>query len=630
MRVLKVCFALGCLMLWSRRSFAGEAQWVEIQSPNFSVLTDAGDKRGRDVALHFEQMRSVFGTLMTKAHVSLAVPLQIVAFRSSKEIRQMSPVFNGKPTEDAGMFQPGDDRCFIMLDMSVDDPWAVVFHEYAHQLMNANMSTHTDPWFEEGFAEYFASIEAGNKEVHVGKIPEDTYRILQHEGMMRVADLFRVQQNSKTYNESGSHRNSFYAESSLVVHYLYDNHLIPKLADYFAARIEDKKTVEEATRLAFGMTPEQFDKVLRDYLNSGHFKYYPISTPSGIVAAQFTETPVSLNDAHAVLADIDVHSLDHHDRALSEFEEVLKVDPNNAAALRGMGFAYLQRQDYEHAGEYFRRAAERDTKDPRVHYYNALLMNREGPGAGGGAKTEELKKELEIAIALDPKFADAYSLLGWAEAASGDREKGLATMKKAVELSPRNESYQINLANLYLANRKVDEAIVLFQRLASSGDPTIAASARAALAQAESVREWSKSEWSKSRASQAEVKPGNVVLPVIVRPHDSESVPEGHVERKIDGQSSSQPAPSAAAPPPPVHFVKGKLAAIDCSAAPQALLKVMSGGRLLKLHVGDTNHLVLLGSDNFSCDWKNRAVAVNYRDRQDKDGDGDVVSLEMQ
>ena len=62
----------------------------------------------------------------------------------------------------------------------------------------------------------------------------------------------------------------------------------------------------------------------------------------------------------------------------------------------------------------------------------------------------------------------------------------------------------------------------------------------------------------------------------------------------------------------------------------QALLKVMSGGRLLKLHVGDTNHLVLLGSDNFSCDWKNRAVAVNYRDRQDKDGDGDVVSLEMQ
>ena len=84
MRFLRLCLALGCLVLWSRQSFAGEPQWVEVRSPNFSVITDAGDKRGRDVALHFEQMRSVFGTLMTKAHVNLSVPLQIVAFRSTR------------------------------------------------------------------------------------------------------------------------------------------------------------------------------------------------------------------------------------------------------------------------------------------------------------------------------------------------------------------------------------------------------------------------------------------------------------------------------------------------------------------------------------------------------------------
>lgn len=131
MRFLRACFALGCLVLWSCQSFAGEPQWVEVRSPNFSVITDAGDKRGRDVALHFEQMRAVFGTLMTKAHVNLSVPLQIVAFRNTKEMRQMSPIFNGKPTEVAGIFQGGEDRSFIMLDMSVGNPWSVVFHEYA-------------------------------------------------------------------------------------------------------------------------------------------------------------------------------------------------------------------------------------------------------------------------------------------------------------------------------------------------------------------------------------------------------------------------------------------------------------------------------------------------------------------
>jgi len=42
-------------------AFAGELQWMEIRSPHFSVVTDAGEKRGREVAMRFEQMRAVFG-----------------------------------------------------------------------------------------------------------------------------------------------------------------------------------------------------------------------------------------------------------------------------------------------------------------------------------------------------------------------------------------------------------------------------------------------------------------------------------------------------------------------------------------------------------------------------------------
>ncbi|MGO9402907.1 MAG: tetratricopeptide repeat protein [Terriglobales bacterium] len=605
MRFLKVCFTLGCLVLWARQSFAGDPQWVEVKSPNFSVITDAGDKRGRDVALHFEQMRSVFGTLMTKAHVNLSVPLQIVAFRNSKEIRQVAPVFNGKPTEMAGLFQGGDDRSFIMLDMSVDNPWSVVFHEYAHQLMNGNLSLRTDPWFEEGFAEYFASIEVDNKEARVGKIPEDTYRILQQDGMMRVGDLFRVQQYSKTYNESGDHRTVFYAESSLVVHYVYDNQLMLKVADYFDALRNQKKTVEQAMQQAFGMTPEQFDKVLRNYLSSGRFKYYPVPTPSGIVAAQFTEAPVSLADARAVLADIDAHSHDHQDRALREFQEVLEMDPNNASALRGMGYAYLQRQDFEHAGEFFRRAAERNSKDPRVHYYNALMMNRSG-GFRNSASSAEMKRELEMAIALDPQLADAYSLLGYAQAVSGEPEKGLATMRKAVELAPRNEMYQYNLANIYLANRRPDEAIALLRGLNGSANPEVVSRARQALAQAEKFKEMSN-----SLGARVEIRSSTA--------RDEVSIPEGNKEPDVPVQ-----APASG----PVRFIKGKLAAVDCSAAPQAVLNVVSGGRSLKMHVGDRKHVILIGADEFSCDWKNKSVALNYRQRQD--GEGDVVSLEMQ
>lgn len=605
MKFLKTFSLLSCFVLCSTLTFAGDPQWVEVRSPNFSVITDAGEKKGRDVALHFEQMRSVFGTLVARANVNLPIPLQIVAFRSTKEMRQVAPIFNGKPTEVDGLFQGGEDRSFIMLDVSVESPWSVVFHEYAHRLMDGNLTFRTDPWFEEGFAEYFSSIEVDSREARVGKIPDQTYLILQQMGMMKVADLFRVQQNTKTYNETGERRTTFYAESSLVVHYLYDNLLLPKLAVYWDTLQLQKKPVEQAIQIAFGMTAEQFDRTLRSYLSTARYRYYPIPTPAGIVASQFTVAPVSVADARATLADIHAHSPDYRTKALEEFKEVLKLDPENALAMRGVGFAYLQQGDFEHAADYLRRAAQRDTKDPRVHFYYAMLLSRQGLADGAGSA--EIKKELETSIALDPKLADAYSLLSMAQASSGEPAKAMTTMKKAVELSPRNENYWFNLANMYMMNHKVDEGIAIFRSLAGSSNPEVSTRSNEALARAVAFKD----------ATQTfEVKLENRT--------GQDSAPREPVNRE-EPQEVSAPVHVSAAP---VHFLKGKLVAVDCSATPQALLTVAAGAKALKLHIRDSAHVTLLGADTFSCDWKGKSVAVNYRERPD--GEGDVVSVEIQ
>ncbi|HST11935.1 MAG TPA: tetratricopeptide repeat protein [Terriglobales bacterium] len=606
MRFLKACVPWLLLFLYSTPTFAGDPQWVEVRSPNFSVITDAGEKKGRDVALHFEQMRSVFGKLVARGNVNLSVPLQIVAFRNTKEMRQVAPIFNGKPTELAGLFQGGEDRSFIMLDMSVENPWSVVFHEYAHRLMDGNISIHTDPWFEEGFAEFFSSIEVDNKEARVGKIPDQTYQILQQVGMMKVTDLLRVQHNTKTYNESGDHRTTFYAESALLVHYVYDNSLIPKVWAYFEAVQVQKKPVDESIQLAFGMTAEQLDKTLRNYLSTGKYRYYSIPTPTGIVASEFVAGPVSLADAHATLADIHAHSPDYRDKALVEFQEVLKMDPDNTQALRGMGFAYLQHQDFQNAADYLRRAAQRDSKDPRVHFYYAMLLTQQGPQ--NEASSAEIKKELETSIALDPKLADAYSMLGYTQAFSGEPEKGMATLKKALELSPRNERYLYNLANVYMLNHKVDEAITIFRFLSGSSDPAVAIQSSQTLAQAITFKE---------HTSNPEVRLENRTV------QNTEAFRE-----PAEHHGDQEVATTAHVTGAPVRFVKGKLLSVDCSTAPQALLDVAAGTKSVKLHIRDSAHVILLGADAFSCAWKGKSVAVNYR--EGADGVGDVVSLEIQ
>jgi tetratricopeptide (TPR) repeat protein len=468
-------------------AYGGQAPWVEVRSPDFSVITDSGEKDGREVALHFEQMRSVFGSLMTRAKVNLPVPLEIVAFRNAKEMREVAPLYNGKPTELAGLFQGADDRSFIILDMSVGNPWRVVFHEYGHRLLEGNIAFHMDPWFEEGFAEYFSSIEVDNREARVGKIPEETYQILNETGMMKVAELFRVQQNSRIYNESGDHRNQFYAESALVVHYLYDNQMIPKLPAYFSAVEEGKKTVEEAIEAAFGMTAAQLDRALEEYRRSARCRYYEIPTPAEIVPAGFKVVGLRATDAQAVIADIHAHSYDYLKQAVGEFQQILETDPDNEAALRGAGFACLRQHDYKRAAEYLRQAVARDSKDARVHYYYAMLLSEQGRPDESGAAA--IKRELETAIALDPEMADAYSLLGFTEAFSGEPKKGIADLKKAVEMSPRNDHYRFNLAAAWLANGEIDEAIASLRKLTESGDEEVAARARESLTQANRLAE---------------------------------------------------------------------------------------------------------------------------------------------
>jgi tetratricopeptide (TPR) repeat protein len=209
---------------------------------------------------------------------------------------------------------------------------------------------------------------------------------------------------------------------------------------------------------------------------------------------------------------------------------------------------------------------------------------------------------------LDPKLADAYSLLGYTQALSGEPEKGMATLKKAVELSPRNEHYLFNLANVYMVNRKMDDAIAIFRSLAGSGNPEVAMRSNQALAQAITFQEQTKN-------FEARL--------------ENHAAQNAQPLRQPADHQMAQPAPgpvqgSAAA----VRFLKGKLVSVDCSATPQALLTVAAGAKSVKLHIRDSAHVILMGADTFSCDWKGKSIAVNYRERPD--GDGEVVSVEIQ
>src|SRR5260370_6982080 len=112
-------------------SKAAEPPWLEIHYAHFTVITDAGEKKGREVALRFEQMRSVFALLLTKDRLNQSIPLTILAFKSDKSYYQVAPLHQGQsnnvqPIDVPGFFLAGEDQDFIVLNLFEDQSWRAV------------------------------------------------------------------------------------------------------------------------------------------------------------------------------------------------------------------------------------------------------------------------------------------------------------------------------------------------------------------------------------------------------------------------------------------------------------------------------------------------------------------------
>jgi len=102
-----------------------ESKWIEIHTGHFSVITDAGDKRGREVALRMEQMRSVFGELLLKDKLKMPIPITVIALKSDKQYGLVAPT---KQSMTGGFYVPGWDRIYIVLNLFEADPWRAVAH----------------------------------------------------------------------------------------------------------------------------------------------------------------------------------------------------------------------------------------------------------------------------------------------------------------------------------------------------------------------------------------------------------------------------------------------------------------------------------------------------------------------
>jgi len=637
------------------RARSDEPKWIRISSSHFSVATDADEKHGHDVVARFEQMRSVFGPLLGRNRINMSEPMDIIALRNDDEYAKVVPIRQGQPIPDASFFIPGEDRNYFVLNASKDDSGRAISRDFASVLLNYNYPQ-TQAWFDEGFAEYFSSLRLDNKQAQIGEDPEQFAQLLSTQPWLAIPDLFTTRPETPATGEVSRHT-LFYAQSWIVMHYLLNQNKLPETGMYFDLVQNQHLPVEDAIQKAYGITAAQFAQAVKDYFHSiapppqAPEKNRQPGASNGIqslsvdstedVSSRTQELPEE--EGPSLVAEMSIRLPGRREQAVQDLNAIVaQPKTDNVIARRALAWAHLQKKEYDRAVEQLSTGADLSIKDPWLHYYLALVKH--DVAQSGGQATEGLPnmmQDLHLVLTWDPEFAEAHNLLAMAQLEGGGVHAAMDSMRAAIQLSPRNQSYLLNMAEIYLGGKDWEAATALLDRLKSSPDAQVAKTAREEFEGLPMLKKYGALPKNASKPQSQETAASPASPPLSGSSSASPSTerkpaePQARTAKQTpqaDEDTSDDHPDQPPAPPQPdkraIQHLKGKLMAVDCSQTPAAILTVSAGAKVLKLRTEDYKSLMLIGADEFSCAWTSVTVAVNYR--AGGKSDGDLVSVEIE
>jgi tetratricopeptide (TPR) repeat protein len=464
--------------------------------------------------------------------------------------------------------------------------------------------------------------------------------ILNNPVWLTWPDLFQMK-NRVVNGREGTHRTLFYAQSWIFVHYLLSQNRLPDVGKYFDLVENQKVPVEQAVQQAFGMTVVELDKTVKDYYRSlkglqdtlqiakqpNHGTFDPsisqVALPFSVDDVATSAKPPQTGEGDALVQEMAVRIPERREKAIEKLEALVAGEKTETAvAHRALAWAYVQKGETAKAFEELSEGIRISSGDPWVRMGLALAAYHSGEHGAKVQGLANMMESLHIVLQEFPDFAEAYDMLGWARLLGGGANAAVEAMKKAVELNPRNEQYQLRLAQAYLAAKKFDDATATLDRLKQSQNPQISQTAKKSLIDLPFLEKYGVPPVQES-ASQSTASPAG----------SKDASPSERKRSSGDSEDEDDETPGKPAGKEPsfdkrpVKFLKTTLMSVDCSKPPAAVLTLSGEGKTLRLRAVDYKEVPVIGASEFSCAWRGVPVNVNYRAGSDLDGE--LVSIEL-
>ncbi len=618
-------------------AFAKDA-WIEVRSPHFTVISNAGDKEARKMADQFEQFREVFHTTFPKWRVDLGKPLIIFAVKNEDSLKALIPVYwEGKGrAHPAGLYIPGEERHYVALqtDRETDNPYQIVYHEYTHAIMNLNFRA-LPVWLNEGLAEFYGNSVIQEKNVEIGKPSPYHLQELQTERLIPIDALLMADETSPYYNEA-NHATMFYAESWAIVHYLMLDPEARKrqlLTNFLTAWDASGNQLEAAER-TFGDL-KKFEALMEAYARQRAFYVAKINTSIHGDPKSFTSRVLPPAEVDAQRGLFYAHTA-RTKEAMAAIDDAIKEDPKLPLAYEAQGFLAYSQQEFLPAEASFQHAIALGTTDYFPYYFIAQARLRNGkPTPEQAAKIIEY---LDKAIQMNSQFAPAYAALASVYSANPETyEKAFVAGRRAIELEPGNLTYATSYGYVLANTGKTADAKALALRIQQAAKtPMDRANAQQLLAVVAAREQYDKQVAEMNR--QANEQDG---APVPASGQKTVEAPATHGDRPPASAKPTTSGSVSAAPSADAHrgeseyAVEGKISAADCAGG-AGKVTIAVGTSALSFRFQNIVAVEVVTSakqDSGSapaCDaWKGRRVRIYFYKVKDKQVIGDLNTIQF-
>jgi len=331
--MLKLVLALFAVIA-SAELEAAPAPWLEVRSPHFTVITNAGEKQGRRTAWQFEQIRTALVNLWPWARIDAGRPFLVFAARDEATLKTLGPQYwEGKQFRPVSFGSQGRDRHFLALrtDMPQPDeqganPYQSAYWSYTSAVFNRSFPRRLPAWYSRGMAEVMSNTIVRDKELHVGRpIAANLERLREH-SPIPLSEFLSAEGRSRWLTQLEDVW-LFDAQAWALVHYLLfgDKDAHRRKVDRFNRLLYDGTAVQVAVQEAFGDMRPYYDGMWQ-YVQRSLFSYarVPVSVDTRLEA--YASRPLSAGEAAVLRGELLV-AMDRPAEARAFAAEAAKADP---------------------------------------------------------------------------------------------------------------------------------------------------------------------------------------------------------------------------------------------------------------------------------------------------------------